>query len=175
MKKIIAAVLAVVGVLALTACDDAVSKDKITTDQQMQQYGQAQAVPQFSWSQERATLIAILKARTTTTATTSFFFNQGATNPISTCNSIGLPIATTAQLTNPDQVVGSSGAVLGQAEPSGIYTGESTGTYVVCTDSQGRTYPVYWEGSVYTVGGPAKWSDGQVVLTGQPTVEVEKQ
>jgi len=87
------------------------------------------------------------------------------------CPSIGFPTPTTAQLTNPLQDVGTGGPI-GQLEPNGVYTGDSTGTYVVCVAPNGTKYVSYWEGDVQTEGGPAHWDDtkGQIVLDGAPTV-----
>jgi hypothetical protein len=62
---------------------------------------------------------------------------------------------------------------LPQVEQTGIYTGDSTGTYVVCVDAQGRAYGDYWEGFVRTVTGPAEWNSetGQVELVGPPSFD----
>ena len=174
MNKKFLAVTMAIAALALTACSpSSVNSDQTLTNDQLTQYQQAQPVPVFKWSQERATLIAVINARANTTATTSFFFNQGVKDPISTCPSIGYPVASTAELTNPDQVVASS-AVVSQIDPPGVYTGVSTGTYVLCVSSSGTKYPYYWEGFVATVGGDAKWdpATGQATLIGEPTVKV---
>ncbi|HEX8226283.1 MAG TPA: hypothetical protein VF572_00275 [Candidatus Saccharimonadales bacterium] len=89
------------------------------------------------------------------------------------CPSIGFPLPSTAQLTNPDQKLDSYDAVVPQAEPNGVYTGNSEGTYVICVASSGTKYISYWEGSVQTEGGPAKWDDdkGRIILDGKPTVK----
>ncbi len=76
---------------------------------------------------------------------------------------------TTAQLTNPDQVVAApntQAATIGQAEPNGAYNGPSSGTYVVCVASNGTKYISYWEGDVQTEGGAAHWDKaaGSIVL-----------
>jgi hypothetical protein len=64
--------------------------------------------------------------------------------------------------------------VIGQSEPTGVYTGESAGTYVVCIVN-GKAVPTYWEGEVHTEGGPAHWDKaaGQIVTDGDPTVQVK--
>jgi hypothetical protein len=55
-------------------------------------------------------------------------------------------------------------------EPTGVYTGDSSGTYVVCIAPNGDKYLSYWEGFVQTEGGPAEWVDGKgIVLTGPAT------
>lgn len=174
MKKLIIPLLVAAALLA--GCSDTSQrKDAQVANDQLGQYLQAQPVPVFKWSQERATMIAIINARATTTATTTFFFNQGVKDPIMSCPSIGYPIASSTQLTNPDTEVGGQGAVVAQIDPPGVYTGDSTGTYVLCTASSGTRYPFYWEGFVATVGGDAVWDSakGEAVMQGEPTVKVE--
>ena len=110
-------------------------------------------------------------------ATTTFFFNQGTPNPVKVCPSIGFAVPTTAQLTSPDQIANPSGStggygVIAQQEPNGVYTGSSSGTYVVCVSPNGVKYISYWEGDVQTEGGPAHWdkTQGLILLDGAPTV-----
>lgn len=95
---------------------------------------------------------------------------------VGSCPSIGFPIASTTQLTNPEVEKGprESRITLPQVEPTGVYTGESTGTYTICVDDEGRPYASYFEGYVQTVTGPATFRDGQVELTGKPTGEFTK-
>jgi len=138
-------------------------------------YQKNQPVPQFDWSQYRQTVLDVEQAQVHGVATTTFFFNLGTPRPIKVCPSIGFPVPTTAQLTNPDQVVSapnSGSATIGQAEPNGVYPGGSSGTYVVCVAPSGVKYVSYWEGDVQTEGGPAHWDDkaGRIVLDGKPTV-----
>ncbi len=161
--------------IMLTACEDSgTSNDKKTTNKQLEQYQKVQPIPFFDWSQYRETLISIQEAQAKGTATTSFFFNQGVERPIKVCSSIGYPVPTTAQLTSPDQQVDNHEAVISQMEPTGVYTGESSGTYVVCVVG-GKAVPTYWEGYVQTEGGPARWDDDQrmIVNTGDATITVD--
>lgn len=167
--------VAALAAITLAGCSGSVGQDKAIAANQLEQYQQSQPVPSFPWSQERATLIALTQARATTTATTSFMYARGSADdgPVASCPSIGFPIASTAQLTNPLQKLDNVDSVVAQIEQTGIYTGESSGTYVVCVNDAGIKYPVYWEGDVLTVGGQAKFEGGQVVLVGKPTVTVE--
>jgi hypothetical protein len=127
----------------------------------------AQPAPVFTWSQIRQTLIDIETAQAKTIQTTTFFFNLGVKAPVNTCPSIGFPVATTDEITNPSRI-DAGYAVIPQIDPNGIYTGNSTGTYVLCVGSDGSTYGVYWEGYVYAVTGPATWNaaTGSVQETG---------
>lgn len=177
MKKLLVALA--IACLALTACttDGALKEDQAAASANLDRLNDSQPVPEFRWSQIRQNLIEITRAQSETTQTTSFFFNLGVADPISTCPSIGFPIPTTAQLTNPLQAVrvatGGDRVILPQAEQSGIYTGNSTGTYVICVDATGAAYAQYWEGYVSTVAGPAQWNktSGGVELIGPPSFE----
>jgi hypothetical protein len=146
-------------------------------------YSKSQPPPQRPWSQLRQNLIELETAQMDTTQTTTFFFNQGVREPLSVCPSIGFPIAATSQLTNPDQKItesrsdGDNGnVVVPQIDPNGVFAGDSTGTYVMCIDAQGRPYANYWEGFVQTVTGPAKWNAdaGRIELVGPPSFEFTK-
>lgn len=176
--KIIAALLAASGALALTGCESTPStlkSDEEQTATQLARYQKNQPVPQYDWSQYRQTLIDIQSAQVHGVATTSFFFNMGVANPIKSCPSIGFPIPTTAQLTNPEQTVYDyrDSPVLPLMEASGVYTGDSSGTYAICVADDGTAYASYWEGFIQTEGGPAHWDPVQqtIVLDGPPTVE----
>lgn len=178
-KKLAAIALAT---LALSACtdpdsgSDTVKDDAEQAAQQLDRYQDTQPIPQFDWSQLRQNLIEINTAQAETTQTTSFFFNLGTDQPVASCPSIGFPIPSTAQLTNPDQVIDPFGrdddpSVVAQIEQTGVYTGDSSGTYAVCVAPDGSPYAFYWEGYIATVTGPAIFEDGQIVLTGDPTFE----
>lgn len=170
-------------VLALAACSDstgsnATDSEQDTAETQLDGYLKAQPVPIFNWSQLRQNLIEIETAQANTTATTSFFFNQAVTDPVMSCPSIGFAIPATYQLTNPDKViqlgVRERGSVtIGQLEATGVYTADTTGTYVICIDDKGKGYAFYWEGFVATVSGPASWNADthQIELTGSPSGE----
>ena len=178
MKKlaIIAAAIALPVLLGAGSCSDssAVNADETQTNTQLSTYQKNQPVPLHDWSQYRQTVIDMENAQANAVATTTFFFNQGVERPIKSCPSIGFPVPTTAQLTNPEQVLGGyqgGPAVVAQMEPTGVYTGDSSGTYVVCVAPNGDKYLSYWEGFVQTEGGPAEWVDGKgIALTGGATV-----
>ncbi len=185
MNKKMIAVVAVVG-LALSGCSDrsnntANREEQHTQDEIQNTLVHNQPIPFFPFSEQRNTLIAVETAEANGVATTSFFWNQGVKEPFFVCPSIGFPIASTAQLSNPKQVVygahpggGSDVAVVDQMEPTGVYTGESLGTYVECVAPNGTKYAKYWEGFVDTIGGPAHWDGHTEVLDGDPTVVAKK-
>jgi len=172
MRKLIAVgALAVLALAGCTSQPSSVQKDQKNTDNQLNRYQANQPVPLFDRSQFRQTAIDVESAQVHGVATTTFFFNMGVDHPIKVCPSIGFPMPSTSQLTNPDQYIG-NGATIAQQEPNGIYTGDSSGTYVVCVASNGTKYISYWEGFVHTEGGPAHWDAAQkvIVADGPPTV-----
>lgn len=182
MKKfliVIAAVLAMSApVAAIALAPNEV--DQNTSTKILKGYQTTQPTPVFTWSQLRQNLIEIETSQAHTTQTTSFFFNQGVANPVMSCPSIGFPIASTDQLSNPQQISfhgGSGGGgneVIPQVEANGVFTGDSTGTFVICVNAQGQPYASYWEGFVQTITGPAVWQNGQVTLTGPPSFTFTK-
>lgn len=191
MKRIALAVLVASVALTVAACGSGNAGNKAAILEYRQQ-GQAtyaldlaQPVPHFNFSQLRQNLIELETAQATGVQTTSFFFNQGVRDPVQSCPSIGAPIPTTTQLTNPQQVQkdnaapinnGGGNAVIGQEDPTGVYSGHSTGTYVMCITADGKPYADYWEGFVQTVFGPASWNTTthQVQLLGPPSFKFSK-
>lgn len=170
-NKTIGSIVAIILMLAaLAGCYDqgSTGKDEKTAEEQLERFQRAQPVPTFDYSQQRENLIDINTAQAETTETTSFFFLEGV-GLVNQCPSIGFPIASTAQLTNPEQKVNRHDLALPQIEPNGVYTGQSTGTYTVCIDGDGNAYGVYWEGYVYTTTGPAEFENDRITLTGSPT------
>ncbi len=188
-KKSISAAAIVVFAIVLAACDTGPSTSKGQQQENQQQKASTeslvnnQPLPHFNYSQARQNYIELETAMANGVQTTSFFFNQGVTDPIGSCPSIGVPIPNTASLSNPQQVVDGSGSggggnvTISQMDPIGIYVpSSSTGTFVVCIDAQGKPYADYWEGFVKTVFAPAKWNKEthQVELVGPPSFTFSK-
>ena len=167
----------------LTACtpdtaESTANRDKAKSASQLARYQAVQPAPAFDWSQYRQTLIDVESAQVHGTLTTTFFFNQGVTDPVKSCPSIGFAVPSTAQLTAPEQVIYDEhgNVTTQQIESSGVYTGDSSGTYVVCISSAGIRYVTYWEGFVETEGGPADWNTKthSIETTGKPTVTTKE-
>jgi len=139
-----------------------------------------QPIPHFSWSQIRQTLIDAETISADGSQTTSFFFQMGDQDPVFSCPSIGMPVANTAQLSNPDQVNpdpnASAGSVItAQMDPNGVYApSASMGTYVICVNGSGANYLQYWEGDVMTVAAAAEWNAATHTLkvVGAPTAAI---
>jgi len=177
---------AILVALCLAGCASttpgAIAADQTASNNQLGQYQKSQPIPAFNYSQLRATLISIETAEAKSTQTTSFFYNMGSNVPILSCPSIGFPVPATDELTNPSQVVGESetdkwggeqyvSGTVSLIDPTGVYSGNTTGTYVVCVNSSGEEYAVYWEGFVSAVSGAAVLKNGQITLVGVPTIK----
>lgn len=139
-----------------------------------------QPIPHYNFSEIRQTLIDAENIAANGVDTTAFFFPQGGTGeaPVFSCPAKGVPVANTAQLSNPDQNFnsgypnGGTSYPVPQMDPYGIYTPNSSqGTYVVCLNNAGQAYLMYWEGPVMDVGSGAHWDAAakQIVVTGAPT------
>ena len=179
----IAAVAAIVLITA-SACTQGTPSGQASENAQQQantlSLEQSQPLPHYNWSQIRQTLIDAENISAAGTQTTSFFFQMGLPDPVYSCPSIGMPVANTAQLSNPQQVEpdphSSSGSVVvSQMDPNGIYAPSSSmGTYVICIASSGAKYLDYWEGDVLTITGAAEWDavKHSLKVTGAPTAAI---
>lgn len=188
MRRIVSLVLAATVVAAvLAACGSGNNGNRLESRAQAADtFGLelSQPIPHYNFSQIRQNLIELETAQADGVQTTSFFFNQGVANPVQSCPSIGAPIPTTDQLSNPDQVIkdntglnnGGGNVTIGQMDPNGVYSGQSSGTYVMCVSPAGKAYADYWEGFVQTVFGAAHWDAAthQIVLDGPPSYKFTK-
>lgn len=142
----------------------------------------SQPIPHYNWSQIRQTAIDAENIAANGAQTTSFFFQMGDPDPVFSCPSIGMPVPNTAQLSNPQQVVdpsngnnGVNSVTIGQMDPDGIYApSSSSGTYVICVNSSGAKYLMYWEGDVMTAASGAEWNAAkhEIIVIGAPTAAV---
>ena len=173
---------AAIAALSLTACTQSGNAGQAAENQAQQHDTTSlvndQPIPHFNYSQIRQTLIDAETIAADGTQTTSFFFQMGLPDPVFTCPSLGMPVANTAQLSNPQQVVGtgnSNAVTTGQMDPYGIYApSASTGTYVICVNSSGARYLEYWEGDVMTVTLAATWNKAThtIAVSGAPTAVI---
>lgn len=171
MKRTLATLAAVVVLVGCTNTG-AAKKETDAVRQSQAMFLQSQPVPQFNWSQLRQNLVEIETAQANTTATTSFMFllaGAGSSGPmVHSCPSIGFPIPSTYQLTNPQGKLQGEGLTVPQMEATGVYTGDTTGTFVMCVGADGKPFAFYHEGYVSTVTGPAHWdlTKGEIVMDG---------
>jgi hypothetical protein len=138
-----------------------------------------QPTPIYQYSQERETLINVEDIEANGENTTTFgISNDGSL--VWECSSIGMPVAADDELTNPDQQESQPDGggyqenpgdnVLPQEDPTGVYTGDTTGTNTLCVDNQGKEYIQYWEGYTDAVSGDATYNNTThtVQLLGSP-------
>lgn len=168
------------------------SAESATSRQDLNTYEQNQPAPHFPHSDIRSTATEAEASQALGEQTTSFFFNQGSQTPIFECPSSGDPVPFSTQITNPQQVIthtgpngnkyvpGDATATIGNIDPNGVYLPDAAeGTNVMCLNSAGQRYLVYWEGFVWTVNGNATWSGPgtpPIKVTGgiqMPTCKVE--
>ena len=169
MRKLFAT-LAVVGLIAAGCTQpNANSQEAAIVNQQQAIYSQTQPVPIYDYSQDRATLLQIYNAKNEARQTWAVVLSNNGV-PIWTCPSYGFPIPATTQLTNPSSVgqpnTLTSGIVLPQAEPDGLYTGTNLGTYVLCVRPNGDIVPIYAEPLVMSFPFAVKIVNGQIVDAG---------
>jgi len=172
--------------LALTACTGPSGASAQQQENKQQQADTSslindQPIPHFNYSQIRQTLIDAETISADGTQTTSFFFQMGDQDPVFSCPSLGMPVANTAELSNPDQNYnsgypqGGTSYPIPQMDPNGIYSpASSSGTYVICVNSGGKPYLQYWEGDVMTVTSAATWDSTTHTLkvVGAPTAVI---
>lgn len=148
----------ILAVLLVAGCEDNSQerKDRIAVQAQQSQYAAAQPVPVFDWSLERDIITQLYHARNERVATHTVW--RGDTSRVEgDCPSIGYPLPYDTSLTNPlapyySYGGGSSGAVVEQAEPNGIFASKnSIATWVRCVvEVNGKRIeaPIYVEGKV---------------------------
>ena len=164
-KKYILLITAVV--LAISACTPSKesSKGADTTKQEQDavqtgfnRLNNSQQIPVFDWSQERQTVIDVETIRATGATSTTAGYLEGI-GMIWWCPSAGAPVPGTYQLSGSTQYADLPGddsrqyLALDQGEPTGVYVGESSGTWTLCLDDNGNKFAKYWEGYVDSTVG----------------------
>jgi len=162
--------------VGLTACDTDTPQDSEDNNVSHQQdiYNRVQPVHEYAHSVYRDNLQAVEDTEANGLATTSYDVNPVGTLLFS-CPSLGLPVHATDQLSNPlkSEWGGHSGGVaVGQMENTGVYTGQSSGTSVLCVRPDGAVFVYYGEGTVSATTAPSHWDAGlkQIVIDGDPAV-----
>ena len=123
-----------------------------------QRLSDSQPIPTFDYSQERQTLIDVETARATGASSTTAFYLEGI-GLVGWCPSIGAPVPSTAMLSASKQWVDLPGdhtqdrMEVDQGEPVGVYVGQSSGTWTLCLDDNGKKFAKYFEGYVDSVIG----------------------
>jgi len=135
------------------ACDQQEHEDKNSVKGQMGRYrDNGLVVPKYDWSIELDAAIQIYDARVRDKVRTWTVWRSNTGLIEGHCASIGYPIPYDVQLTNPWKYIGGSGAVLEQAEPSGLYSSHnSIATWVrevIVEKKQAMITPLYIESKV---------------------------
>lgn len=179
--------------VAVTACNSGSSapNGNALTNQQQQnddtQFAYVQPLPYFPFSQIRQDLIEIEAINALGIASTTFDFVPGIGAPVLSCPSIGVPIPDTDNLSNPvvaqwnnGGTNGEAGVGVGQEEPEGVFTGDTTGTSGLCVNSTGGQYLNDDEAYDISVTAPAYWDQtmnggrGGIHINGTPVMPVCK-
>lgn len=174
MKKSLI-VLALIFVFLTCTAEGCTSQETSTAnavDRQQAWYLKYQNVPFFTWSLERAVITQIYSARNEARSTFTYSFSDLG-NILFNCPTKGFPLPYGVQLTNSERVAyNSSGAVIPQAEPNGLYsTGISTtSTWYLCVRQSGELAPVYSEPAVMAFPFPVIEKDGRLYdISDQPS------
>lgn len=157
-KHLLVMLIAFLSIGVLGCMGNSETRDTTTVDEQQSQYQIAQPVPHFDWSLERQLAIELYEARNQNVATHSVWRSDYGMIE-GDCPSIGYPLPYDVQLTNPLRVAySSSGAVIEQAEPNGLFSSKATSaTWVRCitkVNGEVMASPVYIEGKVTAYAYP---------------------
>lgn len=171
MKKIVAFILLAASCSFLFGCDlnDQEYKDRLAVNDQQKQYAARQPVPAFDWSLERHLVIQLYQLRNRKAATHSVWrSDMGMVE--GDCASLGFGIPYDTSLTNPlMREQSTSGAVIEQPEPNGLFASKATSaTWVMCVGDGGAIEPVYVESHVTVYPYPVKvdYSTNRVTKSG---------
>jgi hypothetical protein len=157
------------------SCQSDTSNSTESTTQASQQdiYNtNGQQLPTFPYSNYRQSLLQIQQQLATgdVTTWTTWETNSGADKHV--CKSFGYPIPVTAQLSNPSQIDfknwpnggGAVDGIVGQMDPTGIYTGPNgLGTWILCLDPSGTPHASYIENNVEAYPYPVTLENGNFV------------
>jgi hypothetical protein len=141
--------------------NNSTTQEQGVVNAQQQQYNKAQPIPFYDYSLQRQALIDIYNSQNQNSQTWDVVTSYSG-QFLFQCEAVGWPIPAAAQLSNPSQVVEVQGAwnkingVVGLAEPNGIYTGNTQGTYILCSRPDGKIAPVYTENNVQMFPFPVK-------------------
>jgi hypothetical protein len=148
MKTIIVLLLSTI----ILGCNQ--SSDSIQRGQQEKLLAEGTAqtgMPNIKNFRERKILKDIIEMRDQANLTTyTYLYSDMTGKLVFACDSIGYGIPSTTQYTNPEKEIHSSGgATMPQADPNGLFSGNSSGTWVLCKDPKSsKIAPVLFEHSI---------------------------
>ena len=147
MKKLVVAVILALAVLTAVGCgNESVKQESRAVAKQQDVYNKTQPAPFFQYSLARDLWVQFYKAQNQAVSTWTYVTDQFGTVRFMT-PSQGYPIPMDTQLTNPLQLIyDSSGAVVEQPEPNGLFTSKNTdATIIMALNPDGTFSPVYTE------------------------------
>lgn len=149
-KILLIVAIATVMVIGLTGCaSESARKDKEYSEQMKAQIADAIGYPDLANFFEYSQLKEIYELRDNPNLICYWYTkNEYSGKWVYEGKCIGYGIPYSASITSPDQVYyNSSGTVVSQAEPNGIYTNGLTtsATWILATDSDGNITPEYVE------------------------------
>ena len=147
-KKLL--LLPVMGLFLAGCTSSSYTTEAQNVEAQQRVFVDNQPAPVFDWSLERHLLTQLYKARNEAVNTHTIVRDMSGKSFFE-CESIGFPIPSNTQLTNPEKSGGNSYGyyTLPQPEPNGLYTSPSTsGTFVFCINEDGTVSPSYFEANV---------------------------
>jgi hypothetical protein len=160
--------------LLLSGCNQSQeAKDRESVQNQQSQYAKSQPIPAYRHSMERELLIKLYNLRNEKVLThTVWRSDYGMVE--GDCASMGYGLPYDTSLTNPLQRV-YQGAVIGQAEPNGIFASTNTSaTWVMCIGGAGSLEPIYVEGkvTVYPYEVKVDYKTNRVQKSGDATATI---
>lgn len=172
--------------IAVQGCESGTNIDRQEqkmTERQRSQYASSQPVPAYNWSLERDMVIQLYNIRNQKAVTHSVW-RSDLGQVEGDCASIGFGIPYDTSLTNPlaraknsQGGASSSGAVVEQPEPNGIFASKNTqATWVMCAGDVGQIEPVYVETKVTTYPYPVSvdYEKNLVVKSGKASVTITR-
>lgn len=189
LKKTAAALIAAAALVVTAACTSTNGAGDVQEHQQQQndttQMELILPLPHFTYSAMRYEMIVEEAIQAFGISSTTFFFNQGTREPISSCASVGLPIPADSSLSNPWQPQNATDGngnyntvAVGQMDPNGLYMGPTSATYILCKTTTGGTYMAHAEEFVHAVTAQAYWDPsmyggkGGIHVVGDPQIPV---
>lgn len=159
--SIIGLTLLLATTIIMAGCEKTTTRGSDEKQQAMQeallQEATAQTgMPAVKNFRERRILKDIIEMRDQASISTyTYLYSDMQGKLVFACNSVGYGIPVTTQYTNPEKIAerntyqSGSYAILPQADPNGLFSGYSAGTWVLCKDPKGdKVAPVLFEPNV---------------------------
>lgn len=148
MKKIVLGLLCLVFVFGLTGCVENSSKEeKAYQEELMDKVNKEVGMPNITEFTEKKMAKMIWEMRDDADLVTYSYITNLSGKFVYLGQSIGYGLPYSTQYTNPEKRIGGTEAVVPQADPNGLYSGDGlSSTWVMLVDeSSGDVKPVYVE------------------------------